>query len=155
MHCSFVGRAFSCLATAALSACFVGCGNSNCFDRYVPAESRARQALEAALMAWQRGGPPVPVALNSVAIEFVDRDYRAGKHLRAFTILGEVPGDVARCFAVLLKLDDTQEEKRVRFVVVGLEPLWVHRYEDFEVLTHWGQCSEEEKPRDDTAVKDQ
>jgi len=152
MISSFVVRVVY-LAAAALAAWCAGCGNDNRFERYVPSEARARQALEAALTAWQRGEPPGRIELSPVAVEFVDTGRRAGQHLRDFTILGEVPGDASRCFAVRLQLDDPPEEKRMRFVVVGLEPLWVMRYEDFEILTHWGQCAGEEKSQDSTSFK--
>jgi hypothetical protein len=61
-----------------------------------------------------------------------------------YTILGEAPGDAPRCFAVRLHLEEPQEEQRVRFVLIGLDPLWVFRHEDYEMLAHW-ECGVEDR----------
>jgi hypothetical protein len=153
MSCSFVGPAVRCLAAAVLAACCAGCGKDTSFERYTPSEARARQALEAALTTWKQGESPGHIELSPGAVELVDTGRQPGQRLRDFTILGEVPGDASRCFAVRLQLDDPPEEKRMRFVVVGLDPVWVFRYQDFEILTHWGQCVEEDKSRDSTTFK--
>jgi hypothetical protein len=117
-------------------------------DRYVPSPDRARQALETALAAWQSGRPPGPVEGTSPAVILVDSHRRPGQRLCGFAILGEVPGDGPRCFAVRLKLEDPPEEQRARFVLVGIDPLWVYRHEDYEMMAHWQCAQSEEPPRD-------
>ncbi|HVW02959.1 MAG TPA: hypothetical protein VHB77_21545, partial [Planctomycetaceae bacterium] len=64
----------------------------------------------------------------------------------SYQILGEVPGDTPRCYAVRLKLTDPDAEERARFVVVGIDPLWVFRYEDFQLIAHWDHRMAEEEP---------
>ena len=59
------------------------------------------------------------------------------RKLTAYSILGEVPSDAPRCFAVKLTLGNPTAEVRERYVVVGIDPIWVIRYEDYEMLTHW------------------
>jgi hypothetical protein len=114
-----------------------GCGGSTGYERFIPAEDRARQALEAALEAWQSGEPHGPVAGTVPPVEFVDSHHKPGQRLRAYSILGMAPGDGPRVFTVKLTLANPGEEVRARYVVMGLDPLWVIRNEDFEMLAHW------------------
>ena len=34
-------------------------------------------------------------------------------------------------------VDHPREERRARYVVLGQAPMWVFRYEDYEMMTHW------------------
>src|SRR5262245_52511323 len=106
-------------------------------EDFIPAEGPARQALEAFLAAWQRGEEVRPVANTSPAIFGADANQAAGRKLLSYTILGPVAADAPRCFAVRLKLAGSHEEFRERYVVIGLDPLWVLRYDDYEMLLHW------------------
>ena len=38
---------------------------------------------------------------------------------------------------VRLVLAGPAEERRERYVVVGLDPVWVFAYPDYEMLMHW------------------
>jgi hypothetical protein len=134
-----------------LGLLLAGCAD-NSHDRYVPAPDRARAALEAALRGWQSGQPPGPVEGASPPIQVVDSHRQPGQLLRSFTVLGEAPGDGPRCFAVRLVLDEPAEERRARFVVVGIDPLWVFRYEDYEMMAHW-QCVMTDDPVGGKAAK--
>jgi hypothetical protein len=69
-------------------------------------------------------------------IHVTDEHRRPQEKLIAYEILGEVPGDTPRCFAVDLQYDPPRREK-ARFVVVGIDPLWVFRLEDYQLLAHW------------------
>jgi hypothetical protein len=129
------------LATAyclTLSACTAGCtsrpGNA---ERYVPEPAIARAAVEAALNEWQLGRPPGEIKGLSPAVQVVDTHRKAGQQLEKFEILGEVGGDAGRCISVRVALADPHEELRIRFIVIGINPLWVFRDEDFTMLTHW------------------
>ena len=65
-------------------------------------------------------------------------DLRAGgRPLAGYKILGPVPADAPVCFAVQLSLGNPAAEVRERYVVVGLDPLWVWRYDDYLMITHW------------------
>ena len=57
--------------------------------------------------------------------------------MTGYAILGEVPCDGPRCFAVRLNLEGPTEVQEVRFVLYGIDPLWVVRYEDYEMIIHW------------------
>ena len=49
----------------------------------------------------------------------------------------EPESDGPRVFTVKLTLVNPGEEVKARYVVMGLDPLWVIRNEDFEMLAHW------------------
>jgi hypothetical protein len=119
-----------------------GCGRRR-DTRFIPTEEVAHRTLEVALSAWQQGKqPPSVVQEKSPLIRLVDTLtlQKSGQKLAAFSVLGPTTGDAPRCFAVRLTLDNPREEVRARYVVVGLDPLWVVRYEDHEMLCHWDRC---------------
>jgi hypothetical protein len=117
-------------------------------QRFIPSEEAARHTLEAALAAWQNGKvPPGLVQEASPAVHLVDTQHRPGQKLAAFTVLGPTTGEAPRCYAVRLTLDEPREEVRARYVVVGLDPLWVLRYEDYEMISHWDHAMPEEQAR--------
>jgi hypothetical protein len=115
-----------------------GCaGKSGDAERFIPKSGTARAALEAALNEWRDGQPPGAVAGATPAVQVVDTHRRPEQRLEQFEILGEVGGDAGRCFAVRITLSNPTEELKVRFVVIGISPLWVFREEDFTMLIHW------------------
>ncbi|HKB04148.1 MAG TPA: hypothetical protein VKD90_18135, partial [Gemmataceae bacterium] len=115
-----------------------GCSASDDPARFYPPEDRARQALEAALAAWQQGAQPgtVPGSANP-RVEFVDSHNGPGRRLKAYTVLGLAPGDGPRVFTVQLSLDSPTADLRVRYYVIGIDPVWVIRQEDYDMLNHW------------------
>lgn len=124
-----------------------GCGRPGP-EQYVPTSDAARQALDAALMAWQAGQPAGPIEGTSPTVCLVDSHRRAGQRLQAYQVLGETYGSGPRCFTVRLTLIEPSAEQKVRFVVFGKGKLWVMRHEDFDMIAHW------EHPMDEGA-KDQ
>jgi len=123
----------------------LGCHGGPTTARFIPATETARQALEAALRSWQQGRPAGKLeTLSNPQVILVDRCRRSEQTLEQFNILGEVPGEGPRCFAVRLRLQNPEETQRVRFVVFGEDPLWVYRYEDYEMMIHW-QCGPDER----------
>jgi hypothetical protein len=126
----------SALGLAALLAASPGCRPAG-HERFVPAERSAREALESALGAWQRGEPHGPVPGASPAIQFVDTHHKPGQRLKSFAVLSLAPGEGPRVFTVRLALDGPAEEVRVRYVVLGLDPVWVLRQEDYDMTAHW------------------
>jgi hypothetical protein len=138
------------LAAGLLAA--VGCREPPNLNRYVPAEPEARQALTAALEAW-RAGRESSIRAGTAGVVFVDSQRKPGQRLRRFMVLGEAPGDAPRCFSVRLFLEEPAEEVRVRYVVYGIDPLWVERHEDFLMMLRW-ECATREsgaKPPPTTA----
>jgi hypothetical protein len=138
-HSSFHRGLWAWLAIGA-AALLCGCGPRG-GQQYIPSEETAQRTLEAALAAWQQGAtPPDLVAEGPPGIRLVDTHHKPKQKLSAFTVLGPSTGDAHRCFAVRLTLDNPREEVRTRFVVLGLDPLWVIRYEDLEMFAHW-ECA--------------
>jgi hypothetical protein len=113
-----------------------GCGPADTSARYTPSEQQAEQAVATALDAWKAGVPAGEVPETSPLIHLTDSFRKEGETLVDYKILGEVPGDLERCYAVDLTFDPPREEQ-ARFVVVGIDPLWVFRMEDYQLITHW------------------
>jgi hypothetical protein len=146
--------------TCVIGTCVIGttgCGAKG-EERLIPSKDAARRAVEVALSAWQNGKlPPGCAQERAPAIHLIDTHIRTGQKLTKFILLGPAIGDVQRCFAVRLMLDNPCEEVRARYVVFGIDPLWVFRYEDFAMLSHW-ECppgnpspSKEELPHSSSA----
>jgi hypothetical protein len=123
------------LALAVLAG--VGCSRGQRNEDFVPREESAKAALDAYLAAWQRGESSQTVGGTNPTVMVVDDTRLKGRVLKSYTILGTVPADAPICFAVQLSLDKPQAEVRERYVVVGLDPLWVWRYDDYLMITHW------------------
>jgi hypothetical protein len=123
----------------------LGCGGSQRNEDFIPSEAAARAALEAYLSAWKRGdkSPTVPDTQPPVLV--ADELRAKGRTLSEFAVLGLVPADAPRCFAVRLTLGNPREEMRERYVVVGADPIWVWRYDDYVMITHWEHAMPAEK----------
>jgi hypothetical protein len=107
--------------------------------RFYPPPDRAQSALEAALTAWREGAAPGPVpGATHPAVECVDGQRPAGRKLVGFAVLGVAPGDGPRVFTVKLTFDGPGDPVRARYVVFGVDPVWVFRHEDYDMLNHWG-----------------
>jgi len=127
--------------------CIAGCGDPSS-ARFVPSERTAQEALDGVLSAWQSGQPPVTIRNSAGTIEVSDSQRKTGQTLESYEILGPVPGDSPRCFAVKLKLANPAEELLVRYAVFGPNPYWVMRHEDLEMVAHWDHNMEPEKKKD-------
>ena len=110
-----------------------GCGRSS-EQRFAPSPDIARAALEAVLNDWQAGKLPGPIAGQPV-IQVADTQRRGGQVLLNYEILGELPADEDRRFQVRLALDQPAAEEKAQYVVVGIDPLWVFRQEDYDMGT--------------------
>jgi hypothetical protein len=128
-----------------------GCRPDRTADRFIPPTRTARQALEAALQSWREGRPAGKVEGTSPQVYVVDTCRRPDQTLKSFTILGETAGEGPRCLAVRLRLDHPEEEQRARFVVFGVEPLWVYRYEDYEMMIHWACSGNEDESKNSSS----
>ena len=122
--------------------------------KFVPSSQQAREAVAAVLEDWQAGKVPGTVDRLAVKVQTIDRQRKEGQGLSDFEILGEVPGEGARYIAVRLKLCDPDVEFKARFVVVGIDPLWVFRQEDYDLLNHWEHVMPEEQPSGSKPVGD-
>jgi hypothetical protein len=128
------------VATSVLvaAACGAGCRNkSEGFERYVPASGVARAAVESMLKAWTEGRPIGEAAATHPEVFVVDKHRKDGQKLARHELIGEVSTDRARGFAVRLTLENPDEQEVARYMVVGIDPIWVFRQEDFELISHW------------------
>jgi hypothetical protein len=130
-----VAAAFVAAGTLAVFG-FVRASQRTGYERFIPSVTAAQETLETALNSWKTETPGSLLDLSPV-VQFYDTERRTKRPLRDFEVLGEAPGDAPRCFAARLTLDNPPEEKRVRYVVVGNDPLWVMSYEDYEMVMHW------------------
>jgi hypothetical protein len=106
-------------------------------EDFVPAEDTARVALEAYLRAWAQGVSAQPVPGTRPAVFAADELRAGGRPLTEFTVLGPVPADAPRCLAVRLTLGKPRQVVRERYIIVGIDPIWVIRHEDYQMVTHW------------------
>jgi hypothetical protein len=129
-------------ATVALTAALagLGCSKGGKVEDFTPPADGARKALEAALKHWQGGQKPGTVPGTTPAVEVVDSKWQGGQALKAFEIVGEEPaaGTGPRVFKV--RLTPTQGQPvETRYHVVGIDPVWVYRDEDFQKLSGTGK----------------
>jgi hypothetical protein len=116
----------------------VGCGlQSSGQERFIPAPAAATATIARALDAWKRGEPPGEVTGTKPVVFVVDTYRREGQTLESFDILGEVAGLTQRTYLIRLRFSNPASEEKVRYSVIGIDPLWVYRHEDLELLTHW------------------
>ncbi|HQU47215.1 MAG: hypothetical protein B7Z73_14755 [Planctomycetia bacterium 21-64-5] len=119
------------------------CGRPSGYERYVPSAERAHEALDQVLAAWKSGETVESLTLKSapITVRVADSTRRPGQRLVAYDLLGEVSGEGPRTFVVRLKLDDPSDEQEVRYYLVGIDPLWVFRQEDYDAVAHWDACA--------------
>lgn len=131
------------LVAVIIFPCFMGCsGSTRGYERYVPDVAKAQEALNLVLAAWKNGEPAGALNFDSAAItiQVADSTRRPGQRLVDYELLGEVAGEGPRTFVVRLKLDNPSAEREVRYYLVGIDPLWVFRQEDYDALIHWDVC---------------
>jgi hypothetical protein len=125
------------LLIACVAVFGLGCGRAQRNEDFVPTEDAARAALDATLQLWASGDTSQEVPHSKPVIMVSDGHRTQKRKLTAYSILGPTPADAPRCFAVQLRLGNPSADIRERYVVVGIDPIWVVRYEDYEMLTHW------------------
>lgn len=122
-------------ATLLLCAAFVGC-KTRTADDYRPSEELCRQALSAALDSWKSGEPPGRIE-GTPAVQVGDTLRRPGQKLESYEILGETAGDQGRQFAVRVVFANPAAEEKIDFILIGIDPIWVFRQEEYDMVTHW------------------
>lgn len=143
------GRASAVLGAAVAALVTSGCRNeTNDFARYVPEPEAARAAVVATLDGWRKGDPPGAVAgPTRPPVYVVDKQRRPDQRLTSYEVLGEVAAENARGFAARLTFEGQEETPIVRYLVVGRDPLWVFRQEDYEMISHWMHAMKEPEDR--------
>ena len=123
-----------------LSLLGFGCDSSqqSGVERYVPKPDVAQRAIETVFKSWQRGESTGEIAGTADPLLFVvDSHRQSGQKLDQFEVLGEVPGHTKRCYLVKLSFSNPSTTETARYAVMGIDPLWVYRHEDLEMLAHW------------------
>jgi hypothetical protein len=103
-----------------------------------PAPSQAKTALVASLDSWKDGRRDSGGLIGkSPAVGVVDT-LRPERPLESYEVLDPASREgPARSFVVRLGLGDPAEEITTRYLVVGQDPLWVFRQEDYDLILHW------------------
>lgn len=135
----------------------VAVGTLGCGDRsgsYTPDLNLAEAAVRGALDAWKAGLPPGELPDSKPVVHVTDGGRKAGQTLEGYELLGETRSESGRAFAVRLRLANPKEDVRTQYVVVGIDPVWVFRNEDYELLMHWDHHMppEEETNKDGEAA---
>lgn len=142
-----MGRLRRAMPWAFLAFGLLGCRQQpQGFARFVPEVAAARNALTSALDAWQHGMPPGALTDGKPGVMVVDSHRRPDQTLQRYEILGHALGDNYRRFAVRLILDNPSERPLVHFNVFGIDPIWVFRQEDYDMISHWEHSMSEPKP---------
>ena len=118
-----------------LAMSILGCTRTD-DQRYVPASSQARDALTAYLQAWVTGDTPPSRKKGQPALQFAD-SLGEGRKLESFEVVGELPVEGGRRFEVQLRFRDPPGQEKAQYIVLGIDPLWVVRLEDYHMITHW------------------
>jgi hypothetical protein len=109
-----------------------GCSSGSSADKYTPSSETAREALDKALTAWQRSDDPEKADSGTKpAVRMVDANRQAGQKLERFEIKSEIAGQNPARFSVRLHLDNPNEQVEANYVVVGDDPIWVFREEEY------------------------
>jgi hypothetical protein len=114
-----------------------GCGSRPSADRFTPADALARAAIHEALSAWKEGRPAGRAGAGGPAIKVADVAQKSTSRPSGFNIIGEVAGPKPRTYAVRLQFSDPPSERPVKYLVVGIDPLWVFQERDYELISHW------------------
>jgi hypothetical protein len=123
---------------AAVCALLVGCDKpATPPDQFIPSSAIAHEALDATLRAWQSGAAPAPVDGGKRSVQVADTHRTPGQSLASYKILGETAVDGGRRFVVRLELENPTGAEKARYLVVGIDPLWVFRQEDYDMIAHW------------------
>jgi hypothetical protein len=125
---------------ALLWACAAGCDrspDSTKPPRYLPGWPEARSALNTALTDWRESSPPFPPSRELPGVVLADKHRSPDARLRSFTILGETDVENLRQFTVRLQFEGEDVPQLVRYNVLGRDPVWVFRLEDYEMISHW------------------
>jgi hypothetical protein len=123
-----------------LGALFVSSGGLGCasktYDHLIPAEDASREALEEALSSWESGATDSKIVASGRTIQVLDAKWRAGQKLASHEILSvEADADGKSWFSVKLVMKKPAGEQNARYVVIGNEPIWVYREDDYKQAT--------------------
>jgi hypothetical protein len=121
----------TCLALLLLTVA-AGCRAGATEESFNPTGDTAKDALTAALNAW-KGGQAKPGLIESVKppVQVADATWETGARLTSFEIVKSLEGEERRRFSVKLVLEGETAPQEVVYVVVGKDPMWVMRENEF------------------------
>lgn len=130
---------------ACVSACLAaaGCREPDSPEeaqrRYTPAIDRAEGAVRSALEGWKAMDRPESGTIELPGVMFVDLTRGAGQRLVSFEIIRTARLDNAVQVTVRLRLSPAKGKNPAiaKYNVFGIDPLWVYRLEDYEMISHW------------------
>jgi hypothetical protein len=147
----------------ALVASTLGCERRNgdtATPGFIPSWDEARQSLESVLSTWRDAPSPLPTSFDTSAVRFVDKRRKPNQRLLTFQVLGQTNIENARQFTVRLNLEGEESPQLVKYNILGREPVWVFRLEDYEMFSHWehdmdrpAPATSEKAKNDDRPVK--
>jgi hypothetical protein len=111
---------------------------------FMPGWDEARQSLE--LSAWRDAPSPLPASFDTRAVKFVDKRRKPNQRLLAFQILGQSDIENARQFTVRLTLEGEESPQLDKYNVLGRDPVWIFRLQDYEMFSHWEMDMQEPAP---------
>ncbi len=77
-------------------------------------------------------------------MKFLDKQRRPDQRLNSFAILGQSDVENTRQFTVRLHLEPAESPALVRYTLLGRNPVWFFRLEDYDMICRW------EHPMDDS-----
>lgn len=105
-----------------------GCGVAPAID---PGVDGGRAALDAALSAWKSGAAVGAVTGTKPPVQAVDSVWGSGKKLKDYEIVAADPGSSPPRWNVRLKMEGQPKAEDAVYVLVGADPVWVYREDDF------------------------
>ncbi len=120
-------------------------------DFDAPDLESSKAALVASLDAWKADRRASGVLIGSKPSIGVVDSARADRPLLEYEVVGPLMTiGKARPYAVRLVLGEPRETVTTRYLVIGQDPLWVFRLEDFERMLHWEHKMDEPDKTDGT-----
>jgi hypothetical protein len=135
-HRRLTGWACCAALITSIAACERGDGEA-ATPAFVPSWAEARQGLESALSTWRDALSPSRALLDIRGVQFVDKQRKPDQRLLSFQILGQADSESARQFTVRLNLEGDESPQLVKYNVLGRQPVWIFRLEDYEMFAHW------------------
>jgi hypothetical protein len=140
IHSPGRGRLSTWACGVILLTTLAGCERGNgeaATPAFVPSWDEARQSLEASLSAWRDAPATMPPSLDIRGVQFVDRKRKPNQRLLSFLILGQTDIENGRQFTVRLNLEGEESPELVKYNLLGRNPVWVFRLDDYEMFAHW------------------
>lgn len=136
MNWKLRSRVLFAVVGAAFTAVSAGCRRerNSGVERYIPSSEAARAGVSRALEGWLAGLSPDASGSTRPEIRVVDQTRRPDQRLTGYEILGELPAENARSFAVRVLYRGAEKPEIVHFLAVGVDPMWIFRREDYETL---------------------